>query len=446
MRDNLTKFIAEDAISNSSRDLKIHSVGGKTPSTVIFPTSIDQVSEIIKQAQHKSNKILISGNSSQSNFGSKIENPDWCISISRMNRIVEHEAADLIVTVESGVTLYQLQKFLKKKGQFLPLDPINAEKRTLGGIVATNSSGSLKMQYGNCRDLILGMKVVLPDGSIIRAGGKTVKNVAGYDLSKLFIGSMGTLGVITEITFKLFPLSEKSQTLWADFDQFDKIPSLVKLICSSNLHICRCEYFNLPFVMQNLGNDYSANKLHSLLLSVKGHPEMVTTTVERLQQIVLKNGAKHIHLFSDIDEADFWNKVNSKMPCNEKANGAIHSQISLPKSNFGHLVNAVEKYSVENNLSITIRAHTGNGIIYICWTDLNEDHVNKDRWRSQIVTIRQIVENYQANMVIYQAPIYLREPALIWGEPDKNFSLMKAIKSKYDAHQVLVAGRFIGGL
>ncbi|UCE08528.1 MAG: FAD-binding oxidoreductase, partial [bacterium] len=205
MTDKFQKLIGDEIISDSLIDREKFSLAGETPTIVIFPTAIAHISKIMTFANRERIKILISGNNSQHYFGSAIETPDWCISLNRLNKIIEHEVVDLIITVEAGVTFSQLQKFLTVYRQFLPLDPINTNQRTLGGIVATNSAGPLRLQYGSCRDLILGLKVVLPDGTIIRTGGKTVKNVAGYDLSKLFIGSMGTLGVITEITFKLSP-------------------------------------------------------------------------------------------------------------------------------------------------------------------------------------------------------------------------------------------------
>jgi len=446
MIEHLKTILSEKNVSISSEDLKIYTIGNKTPSAILFPTSINQISEIVKLAKRDGKKILISGNNSQHHFGSEIETPDWCISLHRMNKIIEHEAVDLIVTVESGVTLPQLHKFLNVHKQFLPLDLIGSENRTLGGIVATNSSGPLRLLYGTCCDLVLGMKVVLPDGTIIRVGGKTVKNVAGYDLSKLFIGSMGTLGAIAEITFKLFPLSVQSYTLWAEFNQFNEIPDLIQSVCSSNLVISRCEYLNGLYIKKFLDKNDRSKELHNMLFNVQGQSEMVTTTSNKLQQLIAERGGGNVRRYSKQNDGKLWNQINLSNSVNRKFHFNIHCQISIPKSSFGQVVNAIQNYSIKNSMSIAIQAHAGNGIINIFWDELNQDQIKSDHWKSQIMAFRQITENYQGNMVVLQATDSLRETELIWGKPGKDFSFIRAIKSRYDANQVLVAGRFMGGL
>ena len=447
MIDRFEKLLGKKKVSNSPEELKKYSVAGKIPSLILFPTSIDQISEIMKSAKRDGKKLLIAGNNSQHSFGSAIETLDWCISLNRMNKIVEHEAADLIINIEPGVTLPQLQKFLNKGQQFLPLDPMGAQNRTLGGIVATNHSGPLRLLYGTCRDLVLGMKVVLPDATVIRAGGKTVKNVAGYDLSKLFIGSLGTLGVIAEITFKLFPLPARSETLWATYNQFDEIPDLIQSIGASNLVVSRCEYLNRIFIEKYMDNDYGLKGMHHILFDVQGNAEMMKTTVEKMHQLALEKGAQNIQLFSKKDSTKLWNQISSLTLFDKKSESDHHCQISIPKASFGSVINSIENFSNNNMLlSLAIQAHAGSRIIDVFCGDWNKEQMSPDRCRSQIESLRQIVKNQNGNMVIWQAPDSSREPAMIWGEPGYDFHLMKKIKTSYDQHQIFVAGRFIGGL
>ncbi len=447
MIDRFEKLLGKKNISNSPEDLKKYSVAGKIPSSLLFPTSINQVSEIMKLAKRDGKKILVAGNNSQHSFGSAIEAPNWCISLNRMNNIIKHELADLIVTVEPGVILPQLQKFLSKHKQFLPLDPMGDQSRTLGGIVATNHSGPLRQLYGTCRDLVLGMKVVLPDATFIRAGGKTVKNVAGYDLSKLFIGSMGTLGVITEITFKLFPLPAKSETLWVTFNQFNEIPHLIQSIGSSNIVVSRCEYLNGIFIERYLNNDYGLKGSHNILFDIQGNVEMVKTTIEKLQQMVLDKGGKDIRCFSKKDNTKLWNQISSINLSDRKTQVGIHCQVSIPKASYGSVINSIGNFSNNNMLlSLAVQAHPGTGVIDIFCDDWNEDKILPDLYRSQIESLRQIAQNHKGNMVIHQTLDSFREPEQIWGNPGDDFHLMKTIKTRYDQHQVLVAGRFIGGL
>jgi glycolate oxidase FAD binding subunit len=455
MIDRLKKLLSKNNISDSPEELKKYSVAGKFPSLVLFLTSIDQIAEIMKLAKRGGKKILIAGNNSQHYLGAAIEGLDWCISLARMNKIVEHHSADLVVTVEPGVPLPQVQKFLNKHRQYLPLDPIGSDNRTLGGIVATNSSGPLRLLYGTCRDLVLGMKLVLPDGTVIRAGSKTVKNVAGYDLSKLFIGSMGTLGVIAEITFKLYPLPAQSQTLWVDFKQLNEIVGLIQSVCSSNLVISRCEYVNAVLVEKYLDEDYQSKGSHTALLNVQGNKTMVRTTIARLQQMALESGANNIQNFSKKDDAKLWYQIQSVNSSNGKLQKDFHCQVSIPKAVLGTVMGEIEKFSNNNILlSLAVQAHAGNGIINIFWSDPAEREILPDRYRSQIESLRQVAQSCQGNMVVHSIPEKevtitshsLKEPELTWGKPGNGFQLMKMIKASYDPHHVLATGRFIGGI
>ncbi len=455
MIDRFEKLLGKKNVADSPEELKKYSVAGKVPSLVLFPNSIDQIAEIMKLAKRYGKKTVIAGNNSQHDFGAAIEALGWCISVNRMNKILEHESADLVVTVEPGVTLPQIQKFLNKHKQYLSLDPIGSENRSLGGIVATNSSGALRLLYGTCRDLVLGMKVVLPDGTVIRAGGKTVKNVAGYDLSKLFIGSMGTLGVIAEITFKLYPSPTQSQTLWINFKQLNEAVELIQSVCSSNLVISRCEYLNTVFVEKYLDKDCRSKGAHNLLLNVQGNTTMVRTTIEKLQQKALQRGGNNIQNLSKKDDTKLWDKIYSVNSSNGKLKLNFHCQMAIPKAYLGQIIGEIEKFSNNNMLlSSAIQVHACNGIINIFWGDSGEKEILKDSYRSRIESLRQIAQSCQGNMVVHSIPEQevtvtshsLKDPKLTWGKPGRDFHLMKIIKTKYDPYQVLAAGRFIGGI
>src|ERR687883_1494657 len=148
---------------------------------------------------------------------------DQIIETTGLNRVVEYEPADLTVTVEAGMRFAELQQRLAEEGQFLALDPPAAEGATIGGVIATNASGPLRFAYGTARDLVIGTRVANPDGTLTRAGGRVVKNVAGYDLTKLYIGSLGTLGVIVELSFKLAPIPPVLSTVVGSFGGLEQV-------------------------------------------------------------------------------------------------------------------------------------------------------------------------------------------------------------------------------
>ncbi|MEY2859424.1 MAG: hypothetical protein RLZZ74_3737, partial [Cyanobacteriota bacterium] len=194
---------------------KIHQVvaGENTaPIYLIFPQTIEALAKIVKQAAQQKWRILICGNASKINWGKITQDIQLVVSTQKYDRLIEHAVGDLTVTVEAGMKLADLQSKLRSHQQFLPLDSAYGDA-TLGGIVATADAGSWRQRYGGVRDLLLGLSFVRADGEIAKAGGRVVKNVAGYDLMKLFTGAYGSLGIITQLTFRLYPWITTSQTM-----------------------------------------------------------------------------------------------------------------------------------------------------------------------------------------------------------------------------------------
>ena len=200
-----------------------------------------------KWANDNAVRVTVSGGGTKQSWSNPPQSIDLLLYTAKLNRVVDHAHEDLTVTVQAGLTVAQLQSVLAKRKQRLALDVLWPEHATIGGIIAANDSGALRLRFGSIRDLLIGATVVLADGTIARSGGKVVKNVAGYDLPKLFTGSLGTLGVITEVTFRVHPLPLGAETLsfrFPDFDTADKfilaindsplVPASVQLRCSNN--------------------------------------------------------------------------------------------------------------------------------------------------------------------------------------------------------------------
>ena len=179
---------------------------------LITPANADEISELLEVAAREALAVIPAGSSFSLDLGNPLARVDVILSSRRMTKLIRHEPADLIATAEAGMTLRDFQSHLREKGQWLPIDSIDAHA-TLGGVVATGLSGPQQLGYGPLRSFIIGMRAVLSDGALIKSGGQVVKNVAGYDLCKLFTGSFGTLGVMTEITFKLRPLPAETRTI-----------------------------------------------------------------------------------------------------------------------------------------------------------------------------------------------------------------------------------------
>ena len=188
---------------------------GKVAAEQVRPQSIEGVQDVLRQAHETGLSVIPWGGGTGQDYGGVPRKADILLDLSALNALVAHEYADMTVTVQAGMPLADLQAQLAQHGQFLPLDPPQSEKATLGGILATNACGPLRLGYGTVRDWLIGITVVDAQGRLIKGGGKVVKNVTGYDLPKLHVGALGTLGVIVEATFKVSPKPETARTLVA---------------------------------------------------------------------------------------------------------------------------------------------------------------------------------------------------------------------------------------
>lgn len=199
-----------------------------------LPKDTQQVSAVLDYATKNSFTVDASGGGTKQSWG-RGTTPKIRLCLRHLNRVLEHPWQDLTCTVQAGCTWSSLQQTLAKHGQFVALDPLFSERATVGGILATNDSGALRQRYGSLRDLVIGMTLVLPDGTIARTGGKVVKNVAGYDLCKLLTGSLGSLAVITEANFRLHPLPQHSRAFTVAAPDASRLASLLAAVRGSHL-------------------------------------------------------------------------------------------------------------------------------------------------------------------------------------------------------------------
>jgi glycolate oxidase FAD binding subunit len=210
-------------------------VVGIVPSVVAEPADEQETASILRNASQAGLSVIPTAGGTKLDWGNPPRKADVLLSMRRLNRVIEHAWADLTVTVEAGCTIAELQRTLAEHGQRLAVDPLWPERATIGGILATNDSGALRLAFGALRDLIIGVTLVLADGTIAKSGGKVVKNVAGYDLPKLATGSMGTLGVITRAVFRLHPLPRNTRTLTITAVDGDDMQRVILAILGAKL-------------------------------------------------------------------------------------------------------------------------------------------------------------------------------------------------------------------
>ena len=194
-----------------------------TAPSVEKPASAEELARVLHEAASSKLAVVPVGGRRASKMGDPVERCDVLLHTTRLDRVIEHSQADMVVSVEAGIKLESLQSELAKAGQFLPLDPFNSPGHTIGGLLATGWTGPLRLRFGSPRDYLIGIRVALPDGRLASGGGRVVKNVSGYDMMKLHYGALGSLGVIVAASFKVFPrplrdVTVSSQGGWADVD------------------------------------------------------------------------------------------------------------------------------------------------------------------------------------------------------------------------------------
>ncbi len=391
------------------------------PSSIrgVFPDTVETLARVVEEANANKWHIIPCGNGSKLNWGGLTDNIQLVVSTQKCDRIIEHAVGDLTVTVEAGVTLADLQATLAETNQFLPIDPAYPQQATIGGIVATADTGSLRNRYGGIRDLVLGLSFVRADGKIAKAGGRVVKNVAGYDLMKLFTGSYGTLGIITQVTFRTYPLSQASQTILVT-GEGDKIHKLIQSLRNSGLTPVAADVVSASAMKQlSVGEDIG------LLVRFQTIPESITEQSKQLKSMMQPLGLEGIE-YSDQDEAKLWHQLskNIRIPHSETA---IICKLGLLPTQAVSLLK-------ELNNDILGRIYIGSGLGELQF--LNEDIEMVKRLRSHC-------ETHQGFLTILTAPKSVKQKIEPWGYTGNTINLMKTIKQKFDPNQIFKPNSFI---
>ncbi len=353
----LKQIVGDANVIQDPDQLGADAVDGLTPRAVVSPGSVEEVSKLLAYASAEKLAVVPRGNGTKMSTGGIPRKLDLVLSMLRINRITEHDIPNLSLSVEAGITLEAVQQKLAGtgKGSFLPLDPPYVDKATIGGIIATNGNGPRRYLYNSARDLLLGLKAVMPNGDVVAFGGKTVKNVSGYDMTKLMIGSWGALGVITEITTKLLPLPEASATLLVSFDDLAKAGSLTKKVLHSVL---------LPSAMEMMDAN-AAGKLgqkarYLVAFSLEGVAEAVERQVAEIGEMAKREGAGVETVLKGADDGAFWRRVRD-MALTSGASVILRSNFVISKQ--AEILGNYEQWARAAGVGCAFIGHAGNGIL-----------------------------------------------------------------------------------
>jgi glycolate oxidase FAD binding subunit len=420
-------------------------VGGVVPSLVVSPGSEDEVAALLSWAWREGLAVVVRGGGTKMAWGAPPRRCDVVLSMLRVAGVVEHEPGDLVCVVRAGTPLASLQGLLAAHGQRLALDPPHGVAATIGGIMATGAWGPLRTSYGTARDLVLGCRFVLADGTVGHSGGKVVKNVAGYDIAKLLIGSLGTLAVITEVSLRLHPLPRVSRTV-----------AYEGLTAASAAAVCAAVAAAavLPAAIVVLWPE------GAVLVTVEGTEVGVAAQIEALGAISTTTAVPRTRLVSDTTA------VPSVTGFFDGLGDAAIASIAVPRTHLEALLthlgtpahpfpagpeaNSLRAGTEANSLSARTEAHSSplgteaSGAVVLPSLGVA---VARMSGVDDVVALRTWAASLGGHVVLHRAPPSFA--SVVWPEvtdDDPAFTLMRAIKNSLDPTATLSPGRFLGGI
>jgi len=416
------------------------------PDLIVYPFNREQISAILKLANEARFPVIPRGAGTGFTGGTLPVEGGVVLVLTKMNRVLQIDPENLVAVVEPGVVTYHLQQEVEKIGLFYPPDPASLKSSTIGGNVAECAGGPRAVKYGVTKDYVLGLEVVLPTGEIITTGVQTVKSVVGYDLTKLLVGSEGTLGIITKIILRLLPLPKAKRTMLAMFPDIEAAATTVSQIIASRIIPTTLEFMDNATIRcvedyLHMGLPVEAGAL--LIIEVDGAPEALNGEVGEIQKICQANRAIDTKVAKDDKEAEeLWKARRAVSSAVVKLNPTkINEDVTVPRSKVANLLRQMEAISKKHNLIIVNFGHAGDGNIHV---NVLIDRRKPGEEERAHVAVKEIFEatlglggtlSGEHGIGITKAPYLAMELG------DMGVKVMKRIKQSFDPNNILNPGK-----
>lgn len=412
LRQRLEAALGADAI--------IASPGEDLPGTIltVYPPTETAIAEVIRLCRETHTPIVPTGGGTLMDVGRSRSPGALHVSLGRMTRLIEHDHANLTVTTQAGMTVHSLQEILAARSQFAVLDTPQPHRATVGGVVAVNINGYRRMGYRSIRDLVIGMRLVTGKGEVVKAGGKVVKNVAGYDMCKLFVGSLGTLGVITEVTARVEPLPETEVTLVLAGRDGRDVLATGEAIAASNLLPASVAVLNAEAAGRLLGLAGGA-----ALVRLEGF----SVAVARQEQEVRSGAPGSVHHLDGEAHTRLWEGLTR---LGWEGPFAL-IRLMVPRSRLGDVWEALKGTSAVGELAADVLSGT-------VWVMLSGERAPGRR----LAAVTALAERYDGHFLIARVPEGI-EVTDRWGPMPETLALMRTLKQAFDPDSILNPGRFL---
>jgi glycolate oxidase FAD binding subunit len=391
---------------------------GVQPRLVLEPVNEQQLAAILRLANDANLAVIPRGGGTKLSWGNPPARAEVILSTARLDKIIEHPWADLTVSVEAGCTVQKLQSALAQHGQRLALDPLWPEQATIGGVLSTNDSGSLRLRFGSLRDLIIGITLALPDGTLASSGGKVVKNVAGYDLPKLVTGALGTLAVITRAVFRLHPLPRNAKTLSISGCTLDEMQRLILAVQDSKLaHTA---------LQARIAQD--AEPVVDILF--EGTEAGIADQEAQVRELARPAATSEASSTVWAASQELWNSSNSET--------VAAAKITTLPSAVARTIETVQRTTSSRKTQWGL-AMQATGIGWLCLEAAPEN------LHAALSDLRFELEHDGGSLSVFHHLAGM--PQLdAWGTPGDSLPLMRAVKNQFDPKKTLNPGRFLAGI
>jgi glycolate oxidase FAD binding subunit len=397
-------------------------IDGFGPLPVLTPQSVSELREVAKSCAADGQAIYPVGGRTLLELGLPPSKPGVAVDLRGLDQVIDYPARDVTITVQAGITIAKLQALLAPENQQLPIDVPFADQATLGGAIATNASGPRRYGYGTLRDYVIGISSINDEGHEVKAGGRVVKNVAGYDLMKLHIGALGTLGIITQITLKLRPLPEEQRVFAIDCAEA-QLESLLDMVHGSRTRLIGIELLSpMP----------TETGKWRLLVGIEGNCEAVAWQGRQL--------GEELRTFGQLNPRAEASSVNGLWQSVTDQQVRPEASMSFKANLLPRATAAFCRAKVKLRNVIGLQAHAGNGIVIGHFDDLTLEQA-----RTMLTTLLDAA-GPTGNVVVTRCPTQWKRELPIWGKPRGDVWLMRRVKEKLDPRNVFNPGRFVDGI
>ena len=398
---------------------------GFSPEVILYPETIEEISRVLGFASQKGIRVFPFAGGTKLFLGNPVGAVGAALSLKRLGRVLFHEPSDMVSTVECGMEVREFQNAVGRENQLFPVDPPGLNSgATVGGLLSTNLCGPMSTRYGTCRELILGVKAVRADGEIINLGGKVVKNVAGYDIPKLMAGSLGTLCVLVEATFRLYPRQPFSRTLVLGFDNHVSCSRAAKAILAGDV-VPTC----LEILDERLSSEFGAapGAKRSVLLRFDSFEEAVIEQIKQVREITSGDSASFIEM-GDQDSQELWHSAR-EFPFS--SGGSFSSKLALPVTASIEILSDIESNPALSGVTVRCLSRPARGVALVSASGEVEEAVGAAH------SLENLADSLGGRIMFSGVRRELRERIKAWGDFGDALFLMKNIKRRFDPGNIL---------